>query len=218
MSKLSDVRHRAVKAWPFQTLPTLDWSAQGLTYREADPGVIRAAVARAQCRPSGNWFAFAASSQIATKTWGTTAGGVEIVAWRGADGALRVAPRECPHLGADLATAAVECGTLVSPWHGPRLSDQSRGAWQPVSGPRRRCVVLGSPRRRRQRGAHRRSNHPGPPAESATGRGDPTRRCLSALRCRRQQAGSVARCMVSPVLLHSPGGAEFTGRGRRPSR
>ena len=29
MSKLSDLRHRAVKAWPFQTLPTLDWSAQG---------------------------------------------------------------------------------------------------------------------------------------------------------------------------------------------
>lgn len=75
MSKLSDLRHRAVKAWPFQTLPTLDWSAQGPTYREADPGVIRAAVARAQCRPSGNWFAFAASSQIATKAWGTTVGG-----------------------------------------------------------------------------------------------------------------------------------------------
>ena len=61
-----------------------------------------------------------------------------------------MAPRACPHLGADLATAAVECGTLVCPWHGLRLSDQSRGAWQPVSGPRRRCVVLGSPRRRRQ--------------------------------------------------------------------
>lgn len=61
------------------------------------------------------------------------------MAWRGADGALRVAPRACPHLGPDLATAAVECGTLVCPWHGLRLSDQSRGAWQPVSGPRRRC-------------------------------------------------------------------------------
>jgi Rieske [2Fe-2S] domain len=132
MSKLSDLRHRAVKAWPFQTLPTLDWSAQGPTYRQADPGVIRAAVARAQCRPSGNWFALAACSQIATKAWGTTVDGVEIVAWRGADGALRVAPRACPHLGADLATAAVECATLVCPWHGLRLSDQSRGAWQPV--------------------------------------------------------------------------------------
>ena len=158
MSKLSDLRHRAVKAWLFQTLPTLDRSAQGPTYREADPGVIRAAVARAQCRPSGNWFAFAASSQIATKAWGITVGEVEIVAWRGVDGALRVAPRACPHLGADLATAVVGCGTLVYPWHGLRLSDQSRGAWQPAHGPRRRC-----PRRRPQRGAHRRSDHPGPP-------------------------------------------------------
>lgn len=38
MSKLSDLRHRAIKAWPFQTLPRLDWSAQGPMYREADPG------------------------------------------------------------------------------------------------------------------------------------------------------------------------------------
>ena len=42
-----------------------------------------------------------------------------------------MAPRACPHLGADLATATVECGTLVCPWHGLRLSDRSRGAWQP---------------------------------------------------------------------------------------
>src|SRR4029079_17864306 len=84
-----------------------------------------------QRRPSGNWFVFAASSQIATKAWGTTVGGVEIVAWRAADGGLRVAPRACPHLGADLATATVECGTLVCPWHGMRLTDRSRGAWPP---------------------------------------------------------------------------------------
>jgi len=109
----------------------LNWSAQEPTYRDADPAVIRAAVARAQRRPSGNWFVFAASSQIATKAWGTTVGGVEIVAWRAADGGLRVAPRACPHLGADLATATVECGTLVCPWHGMRLTDRSRGAWQP---------------------------------------------------------------------------------------
>lgn len=131
MSKLSDLRQGAAKAWPFQTLPPLNWSAQEPTYRDADPAVIRAAVARAQRRPSGNWFVFAASSQIATKAWGTTVGGVEIVAWRAADGGLRVALRACPHLGADLATATVECGTLVCPWHGMRLTDRSRGAWQP---------------------------------------------------------------------------------------
>ncbi len=131
MSKMSDLRDMAAKAWPFQTLPPLDWSAQAPTYREADPAVIGAAVTRAQRRPSGNWFVFAASSQIAAKAWGTTVAGVPLVAWRAADGGLRVAPRACPHLGADLATARVECGTLVCPWHGLRLSDQSRGAWQP---------------------------------------------------------------------------------------
>ncbi|HUL99111.1 MAG TPA: Rieske 2Fe-2S domain-containing protein, partial [Mycobacterium sp.] len=132
MSKLSDLRHRAVKAWLFQTLPTLDRSAQGPTYREADPGVIRAAVARAQCRPSGNWFAFAATRRSRPRPGAPTVGGVEIVAWRGADGALRVAPRACPHLGADLATAAVECGTLVCPW-------------QPSAalGPESRCMATG---------------------------------------------------------------------------
>ena len=56
---------------------------------------------------------------------------MQIVAWRGADGGLLVAPRACPHLGADLSTAPVECGTLVCPWHGLRLSDRRHGAWKP---------------------------------------------------------------------------------------
>ncbi|MGZ8802009.1 MAG: DUF5914 domain-containing protein [Mycobacterium sp.] len=131
MSRLADLRHTVAKAWPFQTLSPSDWSAQTPTYAEADASLIKAAVSRAQRRPSGNWFAFAASSQIATKAWGTTVAGVPIVAWRAADGGLRVAPRACPHLGADLATAPVECGTLVCPWHGLRLSDQRHGAWRP---------------------------------------------------------------------------------------
>ena len=133
MSRFSELRLRAAKAWPFETLPSSDWSAQKPTYAEANPALIRAAVARAQRRPSGNWFAFAASSKIAAKAWGTTVAGVQIVAWRAADGGLRVAPRACPHLGADLATAPVECGTLVCPWHGLRLSDQRHGAWRPFS-------------------------------------------------------------------------------------
>lgn len=131
MSKFADLRERAAKAWPFQTLAPSDWSAQAPTYADANPAVIGAALSRAQRRPSGNWFPFAASSQIAAKAWGTTVGGVQLVAWRAADGGLRVAPRACPHLGADLATAPVECGTLVCPWHGLRLSDQRHGRWRP---------------------------------------------------------------------------------------
>jgi|SRR5271166_2078495 len=131
MSALSQLRVKAAKAWPFQTLPPIDWSTQKPTYGEANPAVIRSALARAQRRTGGNWYAFAASSQIAAKAWGATVAGVQIVAWRGADGGLLVAPRACPHLGADLSTAPVECGTLVCPWHGLRLSDRRHGAWKP---------------------------------------------------------------------------------------
>lgn len=131
MSKLSDLRVSAAKAWPFVSIPRSDWSKQKPTYAEANPALIRAAAERARRRPSGNWFAFAASSRIANKPWGTSVAGVQIVAWRAADGGLRVAPRACPHLGADLATAVVDCGVLVCPWHGLRLSDQRHGTWRP---------------------------------------------------------------------------------------
>lgn len=131
MSKLSELRSSAAKSWPFVILPSSDWSQQRPTYAEANPAVIRAAVERAQRRPSGNWFAFAASSRIAGKPFGTTVAGVELVAWRAADSGLLVAPRACPHLGADLATATVDCGALVCPWHGLRLSDQRHGPWRP---------------------------------------------------------------------------------------
>ncbi len=132
MSILANFRANVAKAWPFQTLPTRDWSGQVPTFADASPAVIGSALDRARRRPSGNWFPFAASSQVASKAWGATVAGVQIVAWRGADGGLLVAPRACPHLGADLATAPVECGTLVCPWHGLRLSDRRHGAWRPL--------------------------------------------------------------------------------------
>ena len=132
MSMLSDLRAKAAKAWPFHTLPPTDWAAQVATYGQASPALIRSALERAQRRPSGNWYPFAASSQLGTKAFGTAVAGVQLVAWRGVDGQLLAAPRACPHLGADLATAPVECGTLVCPWHGLRLSNRRHGAWQPL--------------------------------------------------------------------------------------
>lgn len=128
---LAELRSKAAKAWPFETLPPMNWSTQAPSFAAADPAVIRSALARAQRRPSGNWYAFAASSRIAAKACGTTVAGVPIVAWRGSGGELLVAPRACPHLGADLATAPVECGTLVCPWHGLRLSNRRHGIWRP---------------------------------------------------------------------------------------
>src|SRR4029078_4215677 len=47
-----------------------------------------------------------------------------------AEGALRVAPDACPHMGASLACGRVEAGRLVCPWHGLRL-DERLAAWSP---------------------------------------------------------------------------------------
>lgn len=131
MSALSVLRARVAKAWPFELVPSTPWSAQTPTWQDANPKVIDAALRRAGRRAGGNWFVIGASSQISTKAFGTTVAGRQLVAWRGADGALLVAPRSCPHLGADLATAPVDCGTLVCPWHGLRLGERRHGTWKP---------------------------------------------------------------------------------------
>ncbi len=131
MSEQKGWRGRVAAAWPFEVLPALDWAGQTPTYADASPALIAAALRRAQRKPGGNWFAFAESSTLTTSALGTTVAGREIVAWRGADGALLVAPRACPHLGADLGTAPVECGTLVCPWHGLRLGERRHGTWKP---------------------------------------------------------------------------------------
>ncbi|AFM15999.1 Rieske (2Fe-2S) domain-containing protein [Mycolicibacterium chubuense NBB4] len=132
MSALSGWREKAAKAWPFEVLPATRWSAQTPSYQDANPALIRSALARAQRKPGGNWYVFAASSSIGAGAFGTTVAGRELVAWRGEDGGLLVAPRACPHLGADLAQAPVECGTLVCPWHGLRLGDRRHGTWKPL--------------------------------------------------------------------------------------
>lgn len=124
-------RRKIAKASPFQMLPSSRRSSKVPTYRDANPAVIRAALNRARRRPGENWFAFAASAEITTTAFGVRAAGHQLVAWRDSDGALLVAPRACPHLGADLSSAAVECGTLVCPWHGLRLGAQRRGRWTP---------------------------------------------------------------------------------------
>ena len=62
MSLIGDMRVKAAKAWPFQALPPMDWSAQEPTFADANPAVIRSAWRRAGRRPSGNLYTFAASS------------------------------------------------------------------------------------------------------------------------------------------------------------
>ncbi|MGB8504664.1 DUF5914 domain-containing protein [Mycobacterium sp.] len=121
------------KSSPIQILPRTDWAQQQPTYRDAEPAIIEAALQRSQRRPSGNWYAFAASSSVRTnRPFGTSVAGVEIVAWRDEGGGLHVGPGTCPHLGADLATGTIDCGTLICPWHGLRLSGKREFGWKPL--------------------------------------------------------------------------------------
>jgi nitrite reductase/ring-hydroxylating ferredoxin subunit len=114
--------------WPLQPVPRTRWSAQEPSYRAAKPAVIEGALKRAQARPSGNWYVLGASRQIrADRPFGVTVAGVELVAWRDDAGTLRVGPGACPHLGAPLAQATVDCGELVCRWHGLRVGSATSG-------------------------------------------------------------------------------------------
>lgn len=134
MKSLTDLRARLAKTSPLQVLPRIPWAAQRPTYQDAQPAVINDALTRSQARPSGNWFAFAASDSIRRRPLGTSVGGTEIVAWRGQSGELHVGPGACPHLGADLSTGKIDCGALVCPWHGLRLDGGREFGWKPYPG------------------------------------------------------------------------------------
>ncbi|MCX2930902.1 DUF5914 domain-containing protein [Mycobacterium sp. CVI_P3] len=122
-----------MKALPLQIIPKADWARQRPTYSDAQPALINAALRRAEARPSGNWYVFAASADIRSgRPFGARVGGMEIVAWRDQQRALRVGPAACPHLGADLATGKVECGDLICPWHGLRLGGRREFGWKPL--------------------------------------------------------------------------------------
>jgi hypothetical protein len=118
---------------PVRLRRPVPWVRTGPTWRDAKPAVIEAALERAQARPSGNWYVLAASSEIRRdRPFGRTVAGIEIVAWRTADGGLRAGPGECPHLGAPLCRAAVHGGTLVCRWHGLSLDERGAAGWEPL--------------------------------------------------------------------------------------
>ena len=131
MGLLADVKAKLAKTSPFDVLPRTAWSGQRPTYQDAEPAVINAALRRSQARPSGNWFTFGASDGIGRRPVSATVAGLELVAWRTADGTLAVGPAACPHLGADLSTGTVDCGTLICPWHGLRLDGGRTWGWRP---------------------------------------------------------------------------------------
>jgi nitrite reductase/ring-hydroxylating ferredoxin subunit len=118
---------------PLRPLPAQAWTRQPPTYADAKPALIEAAVKRAQSRPSGNWFVLGASRDVRPgRPYGVTVDGAELVAWRDADGRLVVGPGACPHLGAPLSAAAVDCGELVCRWHGLRVGGRGGAGWRPL--------------------------------------------------------------------------------------
>src|SRR5258705_3152383 len=73
--------------------------------------------------PNG-WFMVAYSDEIAAgKVLGLRYFGEDLVAYRGADGAVRVMDAYCPHLGANLSRGGkVEGDTIRCPFHGWRFA------------------------------------------------------------------------------------------------
>ena len=133
MDLWSRVAERMPKDLPMKVLPKISWAQQAPTYQQADPALIDAALQRAHRRPTGNWYVFAASTDVrGDRPFGTRVAGLEIVAWRDETGGLHVGPATCPHLGADLATGTVECGGLICPWHGLKLSGGREFGWKPL--------------------------------------------------------------------------------------
>jgi hypothetical protein len=131
MSILAQLTTQLSKSSPFQVLPRARWPQQRPTYRDAAAAVIESALRRSQRRPSGNWYAFAASEGIRKSPVKASVGGIELVAWRGEGGALHVGPGACPHFGADLSTGHIDCGALICPWHGLRLNGGRNLGWRP---------------------------------------------------------------------------------------
>ena len=101
-------------------------------WRQCSPAWIAGALAKAQARPSGGWYALDGSDALGREPRRFVVAGRELVAWRGPKGSLRVAPDACPHMGASLSEGRVCEGRVVCPWHGLALGDEGRGRWRPL--------------------------------------------------------------------------------------
>jgi hypothetical protein len=116
---------------PLRRLRRSAWADQQPSWADARPGLIRAALRRAQARPSGGWYVLAGSRDVVPgRAYGRVVAGREVVAWRSADGALHAGPGACPHLGAALCDAPVHGDALVCRWHGMRLGPAGRPGWR----------------------------------------------------------------------------------------
>ncbi|WP_375482050.1 Rieske (2Fe-2S) protein [uncultured Jatrophihabitans sp.] len=109
----------AARRIPIVRLPRTPPARLGATWRQADPDRIAAALAVAEGRDPGGWYAVGSSAGFATtRSVVRTVAGREVVFWRTADGRLVAGPGACPHLGAALDDCPVVGSTLRCRWHG----------------------------------------------------------------------------------------------------
>ncbi|MGI8613804.1 MAG: DUF5914 domain-containing protein [Nocardioidaceae bacterium] len=102
------------------------------TWQDASPARIAESLRRSQERPTGNWYAVAASRDLgSTRPLGATVAGIELVLWRPADGAVSAGPGACPHLGAPLCDGEVLHGKVVCRWHGLGIGAEGFPGWSP---------------------------------------------------------------------------------------
>jgi isorenieratene synthase len=109
---------------PIETMKP-DWEAANLRS-------IERALERALALPTGGWYVVAESRKVQSAPSAVVAAGRELVVFRDDAGQPHVAPRACPHMGADLSAGCVRGGALVCPWHGLALTPHGRGAWRPL--------------------------------------------------------------------------------------
>jgi nitrite reductase/ring-hydroxylating ferredoxin subunit len=128
------LRQHWPKDAPVGIIPRIRWAHQRPTYRDAQPGIIEAALDRSAHRPTGNWYVFAASRDVRTgRAYGTRIADLELVAWRDRNHRLRIGPARCPHLSADLATGVVSDGVLYCRWHGLAFDGENCDMrWKPL--------------------------------------------------------------------------------------
>lgn len=98
---------------------------------QALPSWIERALARALAQPSGGWYVVCASRAVTAHPQRFRVDGNDFVVWR-AYGGPRVAPDECPHMGASLSDGFVRDGCVVCPWHGLVLGSEPHGSWRPL--------------------------------------------------------------------------------------
>jgi len=123
------------RLWTFGRSPAASAPADdgAPAWAQCRPGWIERALARALDRPAGGWYALDGARAIGAQPRLYHLAGRPLVAWRTPDGALRVGPDDCPHMGASLSAGRVDrSGCLVCPWHGLALGDRPHGRWRPL--------------------------------------------------------------------------------------